>query len=183
MSFANLGVGVWAGMWVAVAAVIAHRARHGDRRRAAAWMITVAAFLAVQEDPALLLWYASVPPSVDPDGVLGIVHPHVRGHLLGGGTFAAAGLALAVWVAHAALRRGERWAWRALLGYLVLGAAVDIAEVLFVYPHGFALGATPPDGARGFGWAQLAAWIAIWSFALWYSRAKMLPGPATTAGG
>jgi len=86
--------------------------------------------------------------------------------------FAAAGLVLSVWVAHTALRRGERWAWRALLGYLLLTAAVDVSEVLFVYPHGFPLGPTAPDGARGFGWPQIAAWIVIWAFALWYGRPR-----------
>ncbi|GAA1031215.1 hypothetical protein GCM10009557_25810 [Virgisporangium ochraceum] len=172
VSFANLGIGAWAAVWIAVAGVVAYRARRGDRHRAAAWMITVAAFLAVQEDPALCIWYASVPPSVDPDGVLGVVHAHSRGHMLGSGVFAVAGLAVAVWVAHVALRRGERWAWRALLAYLLLGAAVDIAQVLFIYPHGFPVGATPADGVRGFGWPQIAAWIAIWSFALWFSRGE-----------
>jgi hypothetical protein len=183
MSPANLGIGVWAGIWVAVAAVIAYRSRNGNRHRAAAWMITVAAFLAVQEDPVLLIWYASVPPSIDPDGMLGIVHSHARGHMLGSGIFAAAGLALAVWVAHTALKRGERWARHALLAYLLVGAAVDISEVLFIYPHGFPLGATSPDGGRGFGWPQIAAWIVIWGFALWYGRAKALPEPATVAAG
>jgi hypothetical protein len=49
MSFANLGIGAWAGIWIAVAAVIAYRSRHGNRHRAAAWLITVAAFLAAQD--------------------------------------------------------------------------------------------------------------------------------------
>ena len=49
MSFANLAIGVWAGIWTAVAAVIAYRSRHGNRHRAAAWLITVAAFLAAQD--------------------------------------------------------------------------------------------------------------------------------------
>jgi hypothetical protein len=178
MSFANLAIGLWVVIWIAVAAVVAYRSRHGDRRRAAAWMITVAAFLAVQEDPALLIWYASVPPGVDPDGVLGVVHSHTRGHMLGSGMFAAAGLALAVWVAHTALRRGERWARHALLAYLSVGAAVNLCEVLFIYSHGFPWGATPADGAAGFGWPQIAGWIVIWSFALWYCRAEVVGEPA-----
>jgi hypothetical protein len=181
MSFANLAIGVWAGIWTAVAAAIAYRSRNGDRRRAAAWMITIAAFLTVQEDPALLIWYASVPPGVDPDGVLGIVHPHTRGHMLGGGAFAAAGLMLAVWIAHTALRRGQRWAWHALLVYLAAGATVVTVEVLLIYPHGFPLGATPSDGARGFGYAQVVAWMLIWGSALWYCRDRTAPEPATTA--
>lgn len=170
MAVANLAVAGWAGFWVVVALVIAYRARTGDRLTAASWMIAVAAFLAVQEDPGLLFWLASVGPATDRDGVLGLVHAHARGHMYGAAGFAVAGLVLAVWLARSALRRGERWAWTALWVFGAIGAATDVAEVLFIYPHGFPLGATPADGVRGFGWAQLAAWIAVWGFALWYCR-------------
>ena len=176
MDAANLGFGIWAAMWLALVAVIAYRGRHGDRPRAAGWMITIAAFLAALEDPSLLAWLASVTPRVDPDGVLGLVHSHVRGHMYGGAVFSLAGLVVCVWVARTALRAGERWAWNALLVYLLMVAAVDVVEVLFIYPHGFPFGVTPPDEARGFGWAQIGAWITIWGFALWYSRRHLRRG-------
>jgi hypothetical protein len=167
---ANLTVTIWAGIWIALAGVFAYRARHGDGLRAAGWMIAIAAFLAAQEDPGLLVYMASIAPGVDRDGVLGLVHPHTRGHMYGGAILAVGGLVVCAWIAFSALRHGERWAWAALLVYLSLGASVDIVEILFIYPHGFPLGVTPPDGVRGFGWEAIAAWILIWAFALWFCR-------------
>ena len=179
MDIANLVVAAWSAAWVAVAAVIAYRARRGDRLKAAGWMIVVAAFLAVQEDPGLLIWMASVSPLTDRDGVLGLVHSHTRGHMYGGAVFSIAGLMLCIWVARTALRRGERWAWNALAAYWLLGAGVDLFEVFFVYPHGFPLAPAPADGIRGFGWAQLAAWIGIWAAALAYARPGLAPAART----
>jgi hypothetical protein len=173
VDLANLGVTVWAGIWVVLAAVVAYRAREGDRLTAASWMIAVAAFLAIQEDPGLLLWLASISPSVDRDGVNGLVHAHVLGHMYGAGVMAVAGLVMCVWVARTALRRGEPWAWRALLVFLVLTATTDLAELLFSYPHGLPFGMTPADGVRGFGWAELVAWIGIWAAALAYARPRL----------
>jgi hypothetical protein len=77
---ANLTVTIWAGIWIALAGVFAYRARHGDGLRAAGWMIAIAAFLAAQEDPGLLVYMASIAPGVDRDGVLGLVHPHTPIH-------------------------------------------------------------------------------------------------------
>ena len=149
MEIANLAVTLWAGIWVVLAAVIAYRARSGDRLTAASWMIAVAAFLAVQEDPGLVLWFASVSPSVDHDAVRGLVHAHTLGHMYGAGVMAIAGLALCVWVARTALRRGERWAWYALLAFFLLTATTDLSELLFIYPHGLPFGALPADGVHG----------------------------------
>jgi hypothetical protein len=170
---ANLAVTVWAGIWVVVAAVVAYRAKDGDRLTAGSWMIVVAAFLAVQEDPGLLLWLASVSPSIDRGGVRGLVPAHTLGHMYGAGVMAIAGLVLCVWVARTALRRGERWAWNALLAFFLLTATTDLFELLFIYPHGLPFGVTPADGGRGFGWAQLAAWIGIWAAALAYVRPRL----------
>jgi hypothetical protein len=175
MDLADLTIAVWSALWIALAGVIAYRARRGDCLRAASWMIAIAAFLAAGEDPGLLIYMASLPVRADRDTVLGLVHPHTRGHMYGGAILALGGLIVCVWVAFTALRRGERWAWAALLVYLSLGASVDIVEILFIYPHGFPLGVTPPDGVRGFGWTAIAAWILIWSFALWYCRPQLRP--------
>jgi hypothetical protein len=179
MGPADLAVALWASIWLAVAGAIAYNARQGNRLSAAAWMISIAAFLAFQEDPGLLLNMASITPTFDRDGVLGVVNAHTRAHMYGASVLAIGGLVMCVWIAWAALRRGERWAWNAVLVFLVLGAAADVSEVLFIYPHGFPLGATPSDGIRGFGWASIAAWIVIWAAALWYSRPRLKPVPLT----
>jgi hypothetical protein len=52
----NIAIGVWAAIWVAIASFIAYRAQNRDRLSAAGWMIAIAAFLAVQEDPGLLIY-------------------------------------------------------------------------------------------------------------------------------
>lgn len=169
LNLADVGVGIWSLIWVAVAGVIAYRGR-GDRLAAAGGIIAIAAFLAALEDPSLVMWLASVTPSVDPGGAAALVQPHTRGHMYGAGVFALAALMLSVWIARTALRRGERWAWQALLAVLILGGGVDLVEVAFIYPHGFPLSFAPVGAARGFGWEQIAAWIGIWAFALWYCR-------------
>ena len=179
----SLGSAVWSAIWVSAAIFLAYRGRNGDRLGAAGWMIVIAAFLAAQEDPGLLIWMASLHPFQDRDGVLGIVHPHTIGHMYGAAAYALAGLAVCCLVARTALRRGERWAWNALLLYLLVAGGIDIIEMLFIYPHGFPPGVTPPDGVRGFGWYQLAAWIAIWASALAYSRSRLraVGGPGDIA--
>lgn len=162
-------IAAWAVLWVLVAAVVAVAGlRRGRPLVAAAWLVTIGAFLAAQEDPLLLTQMAFTRPSTTGfrDGVLGLVHAHTRGHMYGAAILALAGLGLAVVIAHAALRRGEAWAWWALAGFWLLGAAADLFEVFGIYPHGFPLGPTPADGVRGFGWPTLAAWIVIWAVGL-----------------
>ena len=116
MTLASI-IAAWAVLWVLVAAVVmAAGLRRGRPLPAAAWLVTIGAFLAAQEDPLLLIQMASTRPSTTGfrDGVLGLVHAHTRGHMYGAANLALAGLGLAVVVAHAALRRarpgpGGRW--------------------------------------------------------------------------
>ena len=159
----------WAVLWLLFAAVITVAGlRRGRPLPTAAWLVTIGAFLAAQEDPLLLIQMASTRPHATGfrDGVLGLVHAHTRGHMYGAAILALAGLGLAVVIAHAALRRGEAWAWWSLAGFWLLGAAAVVYEVFGIYPHGFPLGPTPADGVRGFGWPTLAAWIVIWAAGL-----------------
>ncbi len=174
----STGVAIWAGVCVlATAALVVASSRLG-RLRAAAWMITIAAVLLVEEDPGLLAWMASVGPGTDRDGVLGLVHAHTRAHMYGGAAWSTASMLLSVLVAHAWLAAGERRAWFALLAVLVVGGAGDLYE-LTVYPHGLPLLPTPADGVRGFGWQTLAAGLAIWAFALVYGyRSVFARSPA-----
>jgi len=168
MTLASI-IAAWAVLWVLVAAVVmAAGWRRGRPLPAAAWLVTIGAFLAAQEDPLLLIQMASTRPGTTGfrDGVLGLVHAHTRGHMYGAAILALAGLGLAVVIAHAALRRGEAWAWWALAAFGLLGAVADLFEVFGIYPHGFPLAPTPTDGVRGFGWPTLAAWIVIWAAGL-----------------
>jgi len=165
MTLASI-IAAWAVLWVLVAAVVlAAGLRRGRPLPAAAWLVTIGAFLAAQEDPLLLIQMASTRPGTTGfrDGVLGLVHAHTRGHMYGAAILALAGLGLAVVVAHAALRRGEAWAWWALAAFWLLGTVADLFEVFGIYPHGFPLGPAPADGIRGFGWPTLAAWSVIWA--------------------
>ena len=161
-------IAAWAAVWVLVAATVTVAGlRRGRPLPTAAWLVTIGAFLAAQEDPLLIIQMASGRPSPgNRDGVLGLVHAHTRGHMYGSAVLALAGLVLAVVIAHAAMRRRDLWAWWALAGFWLLGATADVCEVLGIYPHGFPLGPTPADGVRGFGWPTLAAWIVIWAAGL-----------------
>ncbi len=161
-------IAVWASVWVLVAAVVAVAGlRRARPLWAAAWLVSIGAFLAPQEDPLLIVQMASTShPASFRDGVLGLVDPHTRGHMYGAAILALAGLGLTVVIAHTALRRGEVWAWWALAGVWLLGAAADLYELSWIYPHGFPMAPTPADGVRGFGWQTLAAWILIWAAGL-----------------
>src|SRR5215471_17936591 len=178
MTLASI-ISVWALLWLLVAAVITVAGlRRGRPLPTAAWLVTIGAFLAAQEDPLLLLQMASTRPRATGfrDGVLGLVHGHTRGHMYGAAILALAGLGLAVVIAHAALRHGEVWAWWALAGFWLLGTATVAYEVFGIYPHGFPLAPTPADGVRGFGWPTLAAWIVIWAGGLAIAAPAVLAG-------
>jgi hypothetical protein len=178
MTLASI-IAVWAVLWVLVAAGVAVAGlRRGRPLPTAAWLVTIGAFLAAQEDPLLLIQMASTRPRTTGfrDGVLGLVHAHTRGHMYGAAIMALAGLGLAVVIAHAALRRGDAWAWWALAGFWLLGTAAVAYEVFGIYPHGFPLGPTPADGVRGFGWPTLAAWIVIWAGGLAAAAPSVLAG-------
>ena len=178
MTLASI-IAAWAVLWVLVAAVVMVAGlRRGRPLPAAAWLVTIGAFLAAQEDPLLLIQMASTRPSTTGfrDGVLGLVHAHTRGHMYGAAILALAGLGLAVVIAHAALRRAEAWAWWALAAFWLLGTIADLFEVFGIYPHGFPLAATPADGVRGFGWPTLAAWIVIWAAGLAAAAPAALAG-------
>jgi hypothetical protein len=167
MDLATVGA-VWASICIAAVAVLALAARRIGRLNAAAWMLAVAALLLAGEDPWQLVYMASSPVSNTDDGVLGLVKAHTLAHMIGGAGMTVAGLVLAVWVAHTGLRRGQRWAWWALLTVLLIIGGTDTYE-LTIYPHGLPLFPAPSDGNRGFGWPSLAAGFAVWALALGFS--------------
>jgi len=180
MSESTLGsiIAVWASVWVVVAAVVLVAGlRRGRQLWAAAWLVSIGAFLAAQEDPLLIIQMASAAHSAGfRDGVLGLVDPHTRGHMYGAAVLALAGVGLTVVIAHAALRRGEVWAWWSLTAFWLLSAGADVFEVFGIYPHDFPLAPTPADGVRGFGWQTLAAWILIWAVGLAVAAPTVLAG-------
>jgi len=96
--------------------------------------------------------------------------------MYGGAAWAVAGFVLAIWVAHSALSRGERWTWIGLFAALLVGGAGDLFEVT-IYPHGLPLLPTPANGVRGFGWPPLIAGLAIWTFALGFGYGAVFRAP------
>ena len=89
-------IAVWAVLWVLVAGAVAGAGlRRGRPLWAAAWLVSIGAFLAAQEDPLLILQMASTGPTAGSrDGVLGLVDPHTRGHMYGAAILALAGTGL-----------------------------------------------------------------------------------------
>ena len=165
---ASLGAvltGAYALAWLVALVVVALRLRG----RAGPWLVAAAAFLAANEDAALSAWLALAPPTVDPHGVAGLVPPHAQGHFLGAGAWALVAAGLCVVLALGPLRRGERWAWWALLGAFLVGATADVAMLLAFYGHGL--------GGEGFGWPVLALYLAAWPAGLWLSAARPRRGP------
>ena len=96
MTLASI-IAAWAALWVLAAAVVTVAGlRRGRPLPTAAWLVTIGAFLAAQEDPLLLIQMASTRPRPTGfrDGVLGLVHAHTRGHMYGAAILALAGLGL-----------------------------------------------------------------------------------------
>ena len=77
MTLASI-IAAWAILWILVAAAVmaAGRRRGWPLPATAAWLVTIGAFLAAQEDPLLLIQMASTRPSTTGfrEGVLGLVH-------------------------------------------------------------------------------------------------------------
>ena len=168
LEFITTGIAIWGAVCILATVGLVFLSPRIGRLRAAAWMITIAAVLLIEEDPILLTFMASNGPAVDRDGVLGIVRAHTRAHMYGGAAWTAGAMFLSVLVAHRWLATGAREAWTALLGVFALGAAGDLF-MLAVYPHGLAFLPAPDDGVIGFGWPTLVGGLAIWAFALFYS--------------
>jgi hypothetical protein len=163
-----VGISIWAGICVLATAGLALASSRIGRLKAAAWMITIAAVLLVEEDPGLLVTMASTTPAANRDGVFGLVHAHTLAHMYGGAAWAVSAMLLSVLVAHRWLAAGDRGAWAVLLGALVIGGTGDL-YALSIYPHGLPVLPAPADGYRGFGWPTLVAGLAIWAFALVWS--------------
>src|SRR5262249_8729031 len=122
----NVGISIWAGLCVLGTVLLALASPRIGRLKAAAWMVTIAAVLLVEEDPALLIMMASTTPAGDRDGVLGLVHAHTLAHMYGGAAWAVSAMFLSVFVAHRWLTAGDRAAWALLLGALAIGGAGDL---------------------------------------------------------
>lgn len=174
----STGIAIWTGLWALAAVGVAVASPRIGRLRAAAWMITIAVVLLIGEDPGLLAWYATAGPSIDSDGVAGLVHAHTQARMYGGSGWSVAAMALGVLIAHGWLARGQRAGWAVLLVLLVSGGAGDMVA-LTVYPHGLPLFPAPPGGNRGFGWPALVGGLVIWSFAITWAAGPIFR-PSTT---
>lgn len=153
---------------LAVSAVALARRRRWGAGRSAAVLVTVGAVMLASEDGALALWLSIAPPSLDPDSVVGLAPPHAQAHMLGAGAWTFIAAALVILLAWGPMRRGERWAWRAVAGALAVGAAVDLLAYALLYTHGLAL---PLPGAHGgFGWPPVAVAILSWAAGLVVAR-------------
>lgn len=160
-----------------VAGLVLARRRLG-RRNAGAWLLVVAAAMMVAEDGALTLWYGLAPASLDPDGAAGLVHPHTQAHMIGAGAWAFLAAALAAVLARGPLRRGERWAWRALAAYFGVGILVDLIAYGALYTHGLPL--PVPGNHGGFGWPPVAVAVAAAALGLSLARDASSAPPALT---
>lgn len=161
----SLGVAVYGALLASVALALVFVSRRVGRARAGAWLVTVGAVGSFGEDGGLLAWLAIASPDVDPHGVAGVAHDHVRAHMLGGAAWALVATGLVVWLAHARMRRGDVGAWWAVLAALVVGGGSDIAAYLALYSHGFPVGAV-----GGFGWPPVVASIVAWASGLALAR-------------
>lgn len=167
---------LWALPWAAVVAVLLARRRRLGELRVATWLIAIGAFLMSGEDGALSAWYALAPPSVDPDGAAGLVHPHAAAHMLGAGIWTFVAAALVIVIARVPLARGERWAWWAVAAAFVAGVGADLVSYGALYTHGLDL--PLPGNHGGFGWPPVAIALIAWIAGLALAWRGLPPRPA-----
>lgn len=162
--------------------VILARARQNGRLWAGAWLLTLAPlYVPVMEDGFLATWLAIAPPSVDPDGMAGIVEAHAQGHALGAGVAAIVLGILCAWIARRPLARGEPWAWKALLAVGIVVNLVAILELAYFFDHGLPLATMAEHG--GFGWPPWLAAFLAWGAGLWLARPAAAPAPDAAPAG
>lgn len=154
-------VALWAVPWAVAVAGLVAAARRLGRLESASWLVVVAAFLMVSEDASLAFWLAFADTRMDPQGVAEVVHPHVRGHMFAAAAWTVVAGVLCGWIARTALRRGERWAWWALLVAFLVGGGTDVVVAFTVFSHGLAL-PTASGRVGGFGWQPIAVFLVAW---------------------
>ncbi|MPZ16066.1 MAG: hypothetical protein GEU73_16870, partial [Chloroflexi bacterium] len=124
-------------LFVVPVLVLAVLAASKGRHWSGAWLLTLAPlFLPMAEDGFLAVWYALATPQLDPHGIAGVVEPHAAGHVLGAGVSTILLGILAAWIARRPLRRGETWAWKALLVIGTVVVTIGVVELLFFCGHG-----------------------------------------------
>jgi hypothetical protein len=163
MEFSTI-IALWALPWAIAVVVLVAAAPRLGRLEAASWLFVIGAFLMASEDAVLPFEFAIATPAMDTDGLRGLVRPHVIVHLLSAGAWTVAAAVLSGWIARTALRRGERWAWWALLVGFLIGAGTDLTAASLVFAHGAPLPVTATAG--GFGWQPIAVYLAAWCAAL-----------------
>jgi len=165
----------WALTCLATAALLLAAANRLGRLRAAGWLVVLGVAVVTIEEPGLLLWLGLADPAADRDGVVGLVTPMARAHILDAAVFELATAVLLGWIALTAFRRGERWARRVLGWALAVVALTEAATTVFVSDRGLPV-PVPAEPAR-FGWQPVAAGLLVWTAGLWLSR-KVHSGPS-----
>jgi hypothetical protein len=187
------GVIVWAALGLAGGVALVAAIPRLGRLAAASWLGVLGAGLLAVEDPLLLFWFALARPSggagdapgwppVDPQGVAGLVDSQVRAAMFTTAVWGVVGALLVGWVARVALRRGEPWAWRALLVAFLAVAGADVVGALLVFSRGLPL-PTPGGAVPGFGWPPIAVGLLAWATALAVSYGPIFGRSAGRAGG
>jgi hypothetical protein len=164
-------VTVYASVCLALIVALAATARRFGRARVAPWLVVIGIFMLTVEEPLLTLWFGLATPAGDRDGMLGLVTPQARAHVLDAAVLATGLFALLGWIALGPFRRGERWARRALAAGASVAAICLAATTALVYARGLAL--PTPGGAApgpGFGWQPLVVGLLGWLLGLWIGR-------------
>ncbi len=177
-------VDLWGILWAVLAAwLLATRRRRGSLATASLLIVLGAGLLAL-EDPTLLLWMANATPSVDRDGVVGLVRPHTLDHMVGGAAWAFVALGAAAWAARTRLRRGELAAWWFLAIALLVGGGADLLGLVTIFSHGLPIPG-PASAESGFGWIPIVVALIAWASGLalaWPAVRRQTAATAPTAG-
>jgi hypothetical protein len=162
---------VWALAWLAVTIAVLASTRRMGRPRAGAWLVVVGLFLLTVEEPLLTLWLALTGPGGDPDGLVTLVTPMARAHVLDAAGFSIAAAVLLSCLALTSLRHGRRWAWPILACGLAVAALTEAATTTLVFSRGLPLpGSAGAAGSGRFGWQPLAVGLLAWTLGLLLTR-------------
>lgn len=157
----------WSLFCAALMLVLLARSKQMGRPRAASWLVVLGATLLTMEEPALTLWISLQDSTADRDGMSNLITSQAQAHVIDAAVWALGLYVVVVWVACTALRRGERWAQRVLVGIYLVIASSEIATTLFVFSRGLAIpGPGGRAGAGAFGWQPLAVGLLSWGIGL-----------------
>jgi len=176
----NTTVNLWALAWLVVVAVLVLLSGRLGGPRTATWLTAIGVFLLAIEEPALTLWLATAEPGDDRDGMVTLITPMARAHVLDTAVVSLAAAVALEYLAFTGLRNGRGSAWRALVFGFGVALVMEVTTTGLVFSRGLPLpGAAGEVGRHAFGWTPVAVGLVAWAAGLLIGRPARAPAQST----